>query len=322
MSNDLVRWGFIGAGSIANSALKPAIENSEISSLVAVAARDVQRAQQLAPNARAYGSYDDLYADADVDAVYISLANDRHVPEAIKALEHGKHVLCEKPLGMNADEVRSLISVRDQTGLICVEASWNRWHPRTRRTEQLLAGAKIGAIKEVNASLTFTGLEPENFRNFKEMGGGAVYDLGPYALAAGLWTTNFPAISELRTQSILNAHGVDITTAVSFNAGFTQVKSLVSMALHGTDTLEIIGESGRIYLPGNRAFMTRNIESSLLIETELGIELEHFAPCDPYQLMLDSVSKNILGESSWVMPLSESLAFAELFDQVFAATLK
>jgi predicted dehydrogenase len=153
------------------------------------------------------------------------------------------------------------------------------------------------------------------------MGGGAIYDLGPYAIAAGLWATNFAEVGNVRAQVIKNEHGVDFTTAVSFTAGTAVAKSLVSMATHGTDTLEILGTTGRILLPGNRAFMTRHVESSLLIEDNNGIRVEHFDSCDPYQLMLDATSERIQGQSSWVMPLSESLAFAKLFDQIFATTL-
>ena len=125
-----VRWGFIGAGGIAKRALYPAISKSNVSEIYAVASRDKTKALTISPKGLVYTSYEELLADPKVEAVYISLPNSLHLPWAIKAMRAGKHVLCEKPLGMNAKEVEEAIAVSEETGRIFVEASWNRWHPR------------------------------------------------------------------------------------------------------------------------------------------------------------------------------------------------
>ena len=130
-----LRWGFIGAGGIAKRALYPAISKSNVGEIYAVASRDKTKALTISPNGIVYTSYDELLADPKVEAVYISLPNSLHLPLAIKAMRAGKHVLCEKPLGMNAAEVAEAIAVSEETKRIFVEASWNRWHP-TQPTHQ------------------------------------------------------------------------------------------------------------------------------------------------------------------------------------------
>jgi len=137
-----VRWGFLGAGFIATHALAPAVHAADGATLQAVAARDLDRANRLSPAGNVFDSYDALLRDDDVDAVYISLTNDVHAHWAIAAMRAGKHVLCEKPLAMNAMQVREMTAVAEETGLLLVEASWYRWHPRVRRAQkELAAGA-------------------------------------------------------------------------------------------------------------------------------------------------------------------------------------
>lgn len=139
-----VRWGFIGAGMVALKALYPALMNSEVGEIYAVASRDVGRAKKLSPSGRVYSDYQSLLNDENVEAIYISLPNSLHIPWSIKAMQAGKHVLCEKPLAMNAAEVRSAIAIHNKTHILFMEASWNRWHPRTLRIKELVDSGVIG----------------------------------------------------------------------------------------------------------------------------------------------------------------------------------
>ncbi len=140
------KWGFVGAGMIAKKALYPAISKSSVGEIYAVASRDADRAMTISPKGLIYTDYDQMFADPTVDGVYISLPNAFHLPIAIKAMKAGKHVLCEKPLGMNAAEVREAIEVSEKMGVLFVEASWNRWHPRTQRVHEIVRSGKLGAI--------------------------------------------------------------------------------------------------------------------------------------------------------------------------------
>ncbi len=201
-----VGWGFLGAGYIARAALAPAVHSADGAALVAAGARDIARAAALGPRGAAYGSYDEVLADPSVEAVYIALANDDHLPWAERALAAGKHVLCEKPLGLTAAEVRQMAATARAADRLLVEASWNRWHPRTRRAEALLRSGAIGAVRRVEAGFTFAGVAEDNYRLDPARGGGALYDVGCYATAAALWATGFTAAPGGRRQPPPLAH--------------------------------------------------------------------------------------------------------------------
>ncbi len=177
-----VRWGFLGAGWIATRALAPAVAAADGAVLLAVAARDITRAAALGPAGRVYDDYAGLVADDEVDAVYISLTNEVHAHWSIAALQAGKHVLCEKPLAMNAREAVAMSEAANAAGRRLVEASWYRWHPRVRRAQELLAAGRIGSVRHVSAGFTFAGNLAGNYRLEPTRGGGALYDVGCYAV--------------------------------------------------------------------------------------------------------------------------------------------
>jgi D-xylose 1-dehydrogenase (NADP+, D-xylono-1,5-lactone-forming) len=184
-----IRWGFLGAGSIATKALRPAVFAAQNATLYAVASRDVARSQSLEPE-KIHTSYEDLLNDPDVDAVYISLANDQHCNWSIKALNAGKHVLCEKPIAMNANEARSMADAAKANDRLLVEAVWTRWHPRFIRMVELVRNGAIGEIQSIDSSFTFPGSLEGNYRLIPEMGGGSLFDVGPYPLHAFSALTN------------------------------------------------------------------------------------------------------------------------------------
>ena len=317
-----VRWGFIGAGMIAKKALWPALLNSEVGEIYAVAARDEARAKALSPYGRIYSNYDDLLADPNVEAIYISLPNSLHMPWSIRALEAGKNVLCEKPLAMNAAEVREGIAAQAKSGKLFMEASWNRWHPRTIRLNEIVQSGAIGEVKKIRSCFTYTDLDPTNIRAIYELGGGGLYDLGPYSVAAPLWLMNFAPTSNIRTEVKWHPGGCDETVKINFNIGDAQAEAVTSMATPDTLYFEVTGNKGSVKMGGNDAFNSHNKSSTLEIYGKHGKRTEEFAACDPYQLMADDFSKKVRGRSDcWIMSLDESLIFAEFFDSVFEKLL-
>jgi len=313
-----VKFGFIGAGLIAKTALAPAIKNSHIADLYIVASRDIDRAIDLHPTKETTNSYEYLINNPKVEAVYISLPNSLHIPWSIKAMQAGKHVLCEKPIAMNAQELKEAIKVSESTGKLLMEASWNRWHPRTVRIKQLVDSGVIGKITEIDARCTYAGLIDKNkIRTSPELGGGSLYDLGPYSTVAPMWITDFAPIKDISTEVTWHPGGCDETLKTSYTIGDVKATTLTSMNIDFVDKLSIKGTDGEIYTNDNDAFFSYNKNSSLTIKNKYDkIIIEEFAPCNPYQLMLDSFAKAIRGEDSWLMPLSESLKFAQLFDQI------
>jgi len=313
-----MRWGFIGAGHIATKALGPACHRANNSILQAVAAKDEARASKLEPIGHIYSDYYQILEDDEVDAIYISLPNDAHVPLSAAAIEGGKHVLCEKPLGMNAFEIDALSSLADSSAQLMVEASWNRWHPRTQRMAQLIHDAEIGQVTDIATGFVYQGTRPNNYRLLPEKGGGAIYDLGPYSIAALLWLTGFTKPSNLQTNFIWAPTGVDLDVIVTTNLGDVKARAEVSMNRPNDQWLRVTGTEGSLEMVGDQAFTSWQAPSQLKVEVKGDTRIEEFPAVDAYQLMLESFADRAQGGDSWVMPMKESLSISSLFDQIFA----
>src|SRR4051794_1458615 len=235
-----VRWGFLGAGAMARN-IAPCVHAARGARLQAAAARDAGRAVRLGPAGAAYDDYQHVLEDPDVDAVYIGLNNDAHAPWAIRALEAGKHVLCEKPLGLTADEVRQMTTAAHMSGSLLVEAFWYRWHPRIRRAEALIRAGLLGEIRSVTS--TFTGGVTEDLVNYRydpKRGGGALYDVGCYAVSAPLWGARHAPVHDVTAKLELHPSGVDIAGSAQLKGGAATADVRFGMA--GEDVQSVIVE--------------------------------------------------------------------------------
>ncbi len=185
LANNPVRFGVLGVSAFAMNKLLPAMRLSKGCELAAIASRDFERACDAASALaipKAYGSYEDLLADSSIDAVYIPLPNHLHAPYAIQSLLAGKHVLCEKPAGLNPREIRSMIAARDASGRLCAEAFMVRTHPQWERAVEIVRSGQIGELRMVTAAFSYDLHDASNVRNVAEYGGGAIYDIGCYAV--------------------------------------------------------------------------------------------------------------------------------------------
>jgi predicted dehydrogenase len=181
-----VRWGVLGTAAIATTRFLPAAAEARAARIVAIASRDLAKAESVARRfgaPRAHGSYAALLADPEVDAVYVPLPNHLHVEWSVRALEAGKHVLCEKPLCLTAQEVKTLIAARDRTGRHIEEAFSYRNHPQWTRIAEVLASGAIGVPHAVQCTMAKQFHDPDDIRNDPDRGGGALYDLGSYAIS-------------------------------------------------------------------------------------------------------------------------------------------
>ena len=180
-----MRWGILGAAKIARTDLAPAMQLARGAELVALATRDPIKAapfQALAPALRVHGSYDALLADPSVDAIYIPLPNDMHVDWSIRAAQAGKHVLCEKPIALRADQIDALIAARDTSGNLIAEAFMVAHHPQWALVRDLLAQGVIGRLEHVEGCFTYTNRDIANIRHDPAKGGGGLRDVGVYPL--------------------------------------------------------------------------------------------------------------------------------------------
>lgn len=310
-----IRWGFLGAGYIATNALAPAVHSAKNATLQTVASRDVIRSQSLEP-VRVHSTYQDLLDDPDIDAVYISLANHQHCEWSIKALQAGKDVLCEKPIAMNAQEARLMADAANENNRMLVEAVWTRWHPRFIRMVELVHNGAIGEIKTINAAFTFPGPLEGNYRLLPEMGGGSLFDVGPYPLHA--WSALTQGNLNMTINSVernMGSTGVDMTTRIDATLNeHIAAHALTSFEREEEQELLVTGSLSSIENIGRDAFTSFKSTSVL----RFGNTLESFAPVDPYQLMIENFGAKINGETSWILPINESIRVMEILDQIVA----
>ena len=308
-----VRWGFIGAGYVASRAMAPAVHAASGASLHAVASRDAKRSAELEPKV-VHDSYRALIEDPNVDAVYISLTNVQHKEWVVAALEAGKHVLCEKPLALNADEVCTMQAAAKRQQRLLVEAVWTRWQPRMKRMAEVLQRGDLGDLCSISTAFTFQGDLTDNYRSQPEMGGGALLDVGCYQ--AHLWlmllgeSVNFSVES---TDVVKGPTGIDLTTfaQVTLN-GSTRADALCSFDIAPQQRISVTGSTASMCTGDGEAFTLWKQDATLLI----GETVERFAPDDAFALMVEEVSAAIRGERAGVFPASSSLRVAEILDSI------
>jgi len=319
-----VKWGFIGAGFVATKALAPAVHESRNASLVAVASQDLSRAESLLAQRTYHGidSYNQIIADPDIDAIYINLANHQHHQWAIAALKSGKDVLCEKPLALNAQQVKEMADAASESGKLIIEASWMRWHPRFKRAIELVGKGDIGQLSAIESVFTFTADLKDNFRADQRFGGGSLLDVGSYQLQ--LWRALIHPWANptfLSVDQVLNETGADLSTAILAEVKLSN-NSLVKLSAQSSfvapekQFAKITGAQGAIEFTNSSAFTSWKQASALRI----GDHTEEFAPVDAYQLMVEAVSAKISGQDDWVLPIQESLDVALLMDSALAFT--
>ena len=324
-----VGWGILGAGRISTLAVGPALAASPLCHVAAIGARDVDRAAALGARLAdiggvatptAYGSYEQVIADPDVEVVYIALPNDAHVPWAMEALRAGKHVLCEKPLGMDAAQVRAAFDLAEQAGALLVEAFWYRWHPRTQDAERLIADGAIGQIASVDSEFVFDGVPPGDYRMDAHQGGGALYDVGCYAVSAVGWATGWAPVDACRASMRVHEGGVDLATRGQLEVGgaVATVRSAIDEA--PSQRLEIAGTAGSVRF-GSPVFSAWRSDATVLELTESGSRsVREYEPCDPYQRMVEAVAGKARGRDEWVVPRRDSEWIAEVTDALRATT--
>lgn len=310
-----VNWGFLGAGFVASRGLAPAVHASNGAHLYAVASRDEQRSATLEPE-RVHTSYDDLLADDRVDAVYISLSNSQHLEWVTKSLEAGKHVLCEKPLGLNAAETEAMFDCASRNGRLLVEAVWGRWHPRYARMVEVARSGTLGDIQHIETAFTFTSEMTNNYRLNPAMGGGALLDVGCYQAHAWVALTSGTADVEIEQLArVVGATGIDLTTdmTVRINSSIT-AHAVSSFALPSQQQFIVRGSSGQMSTEIGESFTTWNEACSLRVNDVV----EEFAEANAFVEMVENVSRVIEGGDGWIVPSADSIRVAQILDNIAA----
>lgn len=308
-----VRWGFIGAGFVAGRAMAPAVHAAGGAMLYAVASRDARRSAELEPQV-VHESYRALIEDPNIDAVYISLTNVQHLEWVVAALEAGKHVLCEKPLALNASEVRTMQSAADRHQRLLVEAVWTRWQPRMKRMAEIVQRGDLGDVSSISSAFTFQGDLTGNYRSQPEMGGGALLDVGCYQ--AHLWLMllgeNIDFAIEM-VDVVTGPTGIDLTTTAHVTLNRTvRAEAISSFDMAPEQRIAVSGTSASMRTGEGEAFTLWKSDATLII----GDIVEAFAPDDAFTLMVQDVSAAIQGEGIEIFPASSSLQVTEMLDAI------
>jgi predicted dehydrogenase len=321
---DKVRWGVLGAANIAVKKVIPAMQRGEWAEVVGLASRDAARAREAARSlgiAKAYGSYEELLADDRVEAVYNPLPNHLHVPWTVKAAEAGKHVLCEKPIALNATEARELLAARDRTGVKIQEAFMVRTHPQWLATRELIRAGRVGELRAVSGFFSYFNRDPANIRNLPEMGGGALMDIGCYPITVSRFAFNEEPRRCLGLVERDPEMGTDRLTSAVLDFPSGQATFTCSTQLVPYQRMQFFGTRGRIEVeipfnaPNDRP--TRVFVDDGADVFGSGVEVLEFATCDQYTIQGDLFSRAVREGAAQPIPLEDAVRNMAVIDAVF-----
>jgi predicted dehydrogenase len=319
-----LRWGVLSTAAIGLKKVIPAMQLGQYTTVTAIASRDLPRAREAASEAgieKAYGSYEELLADADVDAIYNPLPNQLHVPWTIKAAEAGKHVLCEKPLSMTLAEARTLLPVRDRTGVKIGEAFMIRSYTQWRRVRELLEQGRIGQLRSVVAAFSYFNIDAANIRNQVECGGGALFDIGCYCIHASRLGFGGPPTRVAGLIERDPAFGTDRLTSAVMDFPGGQAIFTCGTQLTAYQRVQYLGTKGRIEVeipfnaPKDRPTRIFIDETGDIFGS--GIVTEEFPTADQYTIQGDAFSKAVLEGGEVPVPLEDAIANMAVIEAVF-----
>ncbi len=319
-----VNWGVISTALIGTEKVIPAMQKSRHCRIAAIASRDLALAQRWARELgipKAYGSYEALLADREIEAVYNPLPNHLHVPWSIKAAEAGKHVLCEKPIALDAKEAEQLLAARDRTGKLIAEAFMVRGHPQWLRARELVRQGKIGSLRAIQGFFSYFLTDPANVRNRADIGGGGLYDIGCYPIVTsrflfGAEPTRVVGLIEYDPVLKIDRLASAILDYPKGQASFTCATQLVPY-----QRMQIFGTSGRIEVeipfnaPPDKPCRIFVDDGSAL--GDASAREESFPVCDQYTIQGDLFSEAIRSGKPPEFPLENAVQNMRVIDALF-----
>jgi predicted dehydrogenase len=325
MSNQRkVKWGILGAANIAVHKVIPAMQTGEWSEVAAIASRNFAKAEKAAQTLgipTAYGSYEELLADPKIEAIYNPLPNHLHVPWSIKAAEAGKHVLCEKPLSLTVAEAKTLLTVRDRTGVKIGEAFMVRTHPQWVRTRGLIRSGRIGELRAITGVFSYFNRDGANVRNVAEWGGGGMMDIGCYPITTSRFVfgeepTRVVGLIERDPEFKTDRLASAILDFPSGQATFT-----CSMQMVAYQRMQFLGTKGRIEIeipfnaPSERE--TRIFVDDGRDVFGSGVTTESFPMCDQYQIQGDAFSRAVWEDGEVPVSIEDAIKNMAVIEAVF-----
>jgi len=321
-----VRWGILSTANIGVQKVIPAILKSPHSEVVAMASRDLARAHTalghlgLRSHARAYGSYEELFADPNIDAIYNPLPNHLHVPMTLAAAKAGKHVLCEKPIALNAREAELLRQC--PSDVIVMEAFMVRFHPQWQRAREIVRSGELGELRAIRAAFCYNNTDANNVRNQADIGGGGIMDIGCYPITAGRF------LFEGEPQRVVSLvdrdpdFKTDRLASVIADFGYgRQLTFTCSTQSVGHQTIEVIGTKARveIVIPFNAP---PNTATAILVDNGAALDKslarrEIIRPVDQYTEQAEAFALAVLGDKPLPYGIEDSILNMRVIDAVF-----
>lgn len=329
-----IRWGVLGAAAIATGRTMPALNAAPSATLLALASRDADKGRKVALELgipRLHASYDALLADPEIDAVYVPLPNQLHFEWAMRALQAGKHVLCEKPLCISAEQVAQLCVERERSGKRIEEGFAFRNHPQWARLAEVIAAGTIGEVRAVHITLAKQFLDPADVRNDPAAGGGALYDLGSYAISACNLVFGRPPVRVVAALERDPAFGIDRLTSALLDYGdrhaaFTVGTQAGSSAWGTHQQFSVLGSQG--WLRMNFGFAhARPTACQLEVGDASSVgafptATYTFEAVNHYELQMERFSRLLLGEPVPSWPIEDALDTLRTIEALFASAKK
>ena len=326
-----IRWGVLGAAAIATGRTMPALNAAPSATLLALASRDPDKGPRVAQQfgiPRLYARYEALLADAEIDAIYVPLPNPLHFEWAMRALQAGKHVLCEKPLCMSAGQVARLCAERDRSGRHIEEGFAFRNHPQWAKLDEIVSAGAIGEVRAVHATLAKQFLDPADVRNNLATGGGALYDLGSYAISACNRVFKRPPVRVVAALERDPAFGTDRLSSALLDYGDRHAAFTVGTQA-GSDAW---GTHQQFSVLGSRGWLRMNFAFAHARPTACQIEVGDassvgsfptasytFEPVDHYLLQVERFSRRLLGHAVPSWPIEDALDTLRTLEALFAS---
>ena len=317
-----MNWGILSTARIAEQII-PAIKATKHNNVIAVASRDLTRARQFADKmqiAVAYGSYDELLADSSIQAVYIPLPNNEHMPWTIKALQAGKHVLVEKPFALNSNEAQEMVGESLEKGLVLMEGFNYRYHSRIQKALETIKKDELGKVRFVHCSFSFPMDNPDDFRLVPSLGGGALYDLGCYCV-------DFQRLAVGREPESVQARyhaggsGVDLQMQVTLDFG-NQIYGSFEVALNAgyQNFARVVGTEAVMTL--DWAFTGKDKNVSMVIERGDEIQKVNYRPEDTFKNLIEHFYEVVIKKEIALYPLAESVKNMAIIDAIFQSAIE
>ncbi|MDW7690276.1 Gfo/Idh/MocA family oxidoreductase [Flammeovirgaceae bacterium SG7u.111] len=318
-----IKWGIISTAKIGRTRVIPAMQQGDYCEITAIASRNLAQAEEAAKELgipKAYGSYDELLADPEIDAIYNPLPNHLHLEWTTKAMEAGKHVLCEKPLALTIAEVEKMIEVRDKCGVKAGEAFMVKSHPQWKKAREMAQSGELGDLRFIHAVFSYYNDDPQNIRNIKEYGGGGVWDIGCYPVTTTRYVFGEEPIRLVATLDNDPKMGTDRLASVIMEfSGGKQAIFTVSTQASGHQFFSVSGTKARLefqtsFTPDKRLIKLFLDKGDIFRETW---ETIAFDAGDQYKLQGDAFSKAILDDTEVPVTFEDALKNTKVLLAIF-----